>query len=232
MNLVIDFGNTRIKTALFDGNKLYERQVFPSLDKLQQATFDYQQLIISNVSYPEQELKRIFPDALFISPALKMPFLIDYSTPNTLGVDRLALAAGGISLKDKQDLLLIDMGSCITYDFITKEGIYKGGTISLGAKMRAKSLNNFTNKLPLIQSIEDCQLIGDSTYNSIMSGLVYGIVFEIEGFIKRYKKKHPNIKVILSGGDAEFFESKIKQSIFVESNLALLGLNKILQHNS
>ena len=231
MNLVIDFGNTRIKTALFDDDKLCEERMFSSLEELKLVNFDYDQLIISNVSYSEETLKRLFPKAIFISTELKMPFLIDYSTPKTLGVDRLALAAGGISLEKEVDLLVIDLGTCITYDFIEKGQCYKGGSISAGAQLRAKAMHNFTLRLPLVESMESCLLIGDSTMKSIMSGLVYGIAFEIDGFISKYKEEYPQIKVILSGGDAEFFESKIKQSIFVIPNLALLGLNKILQQN-
>ena len=120
MNLVIDFGNTRIKTALFDGDELHEENVFASLDALKQIDFEYNQLIISNVSYPEDDLRTLFPQAIFISRKLKMPFLIDYTTPETLGVDRLALAAGGVSLEKNNDLLVIDMGTCITYDFVEK----------------------------------------------------------------------------------------------------------------
>lgn len=231
MNLVIDFGNTRIKSALFDGNKLVEQHVFACLDELKQKTFNYDNLIISNVSYPEDELKSLFPTAIFISTQLKMPFSLNYLTPHTLGVDRLALAAGAISIHPHQDVLIIDMGTCITYDFVEQGNNYQGGAISAGLQLRAKALHNFTHKLPLITTIQESQLVGHSTDQSIKSGLVNGISFEIEGFISEYQQKHPNIKVFLSGGDAKFFESKIKQSIFVEPNLALLGLNKILQEN-
>ncbi len=231
MNLVIDFGNTRIKTALFTKGKLVDESVFSSLEELVKAQFTYENVIISNVSYPEEELKVIFPQAIFISPSLKMPFEIDYTTPKTLGVDRLALSAGAVSLSENTDLLVIDMGTCITYDFLENGKTYKGGAISAGIQLRAKALHNFTHKLPLIETIEAEVLVGDSTKKSIMSGLVNGITFEIEGFIGRYQEKYPTIKVILSGGDAKFFETKIKQSIFVVPNLALLGLNKILQEN-
>ena len=232
MNLVIDFGNTRIKTALFDGHRLRDENVFASLNDLKRVHFDFERVIISNVSYPEDEVRELFPTALFVSVGLKMPFFLDYATPQTLGVDRLALTAGGVSLANNTDFLVIDLGTCITYDFIEKGKLYKGGAISPGVQMRAKAMHNFTHKLPLVQPIKDCSLIGNSTLNSIMSGLVFGISFEIEGFIQRYQEKHPHIKVFLSGGDAQFFETKINQSIFVVPNLALLGLNKILQENS
>ena len=159
-----------------------------------------------------------------------MPFSIDYATPHTLGVDRLALAAGGLSIHS-DDLLIIDIGTCITYDLVENGKVYKGGAISPGAKLRAKSMHNFTHKLPLVEAMTACDLVGNSTEKSIMSGLVFGIVFEIEGFITKIRDDFPEIKVILSGGDAEFFETKINQSIFVVPNLALLGLNKILQEN-
>jgi type III pantothenate kinase len=231
MNLVIDFGNTRIKAALFDRNKLTKEFVYPSLDELKQADLEYNSVIISNVSYPEEKLRLVFPKAIFISPELKMPFTSAYETPHTLGVDRLALSAGALSLNQSTDLLIIDMGTCITYDFIEKGAIYNGGAISAGVQLRAKALHNFTHKLPLVETIKESLLVGNTTDQSIMSGLVNGVAFEIEGFISAYKQKHPDIKVFLSGGDAEFFESKIKQSIFVVPNLALLGLNKILQEN-
>ena len=231
MNLVIDFGNTRIKTALFEDDTLIKENVFLSLDELLAFDFNYKRVIISNVSYPEAKLKENFPEALFVSHLLKMPFCINYTTPTTLGVDRLALTAGAISLEKQSDLLVIDLGTCITYDFIEK-GSYKGGAISAGIGLRAKAMHNFTHKLPLIETIEDCELVGNSTKNSMMSGLVNGVAFEIEGFIEQYRIKNDNIKVILSGGDAKFFETKIKQSIFVVPNLLLLGLNKILQENT
>ena len=231
MNLVIDFGNTRIKTALFDSTRLYEERVFFSLEELRSQPFEYNQLMISNVSYSEDVLKGIFPQAMFMSRHLKVPFHIDYDTPETLGVDRLALTSGAVSLYEGVDLLVIDLGTCITYDFVEKGEVYKGGAISAGAKLRAKAMHNFTLNLPLVDSLESCDLIGNSTLKSIMSGIIYGITFEIQGFITDYRKKYPKIKVILSGGDAEFFESKIKESIFVIPNLALLGLNKILQEN-
>ena len=231
MNLVIDFGNTRIKAALFDESQLIAEYVYNSYDEFKNANHSYDYVIVSNVSYPESELRELLPKAIFVSSQLKMPFSSNYLTPHTLGVDRLALTAGAVALRPADDLLIIDMGTCITYDFIEQGRIYKGGAISAGLQLRAKALHNFTHKLPLITTIRESQLVGDSTDESIKSGLVNGITYEVEGFILSYMQKHPNIKVFLSGGDAKFFETKIKQSIFVVPNLALLGLNKILQEN-
>ena len=233
MNLAIDFGNTRIKTGLFEGEELIQKEVFSSLSEVvdYSSTIHFQHCIISNVSYPIKEVQEVFPNALQVSAKLKMPFENDYSTPHTLGVDRLALVAGAMTLASLDDLLAIDLGTCITYDFL-QGGRYQGGAISPGVNLRSKALHNFTHKLPLVETIQEGNLVGDSTIDSILSGLINGVAFEVEGFIVKYQEKYPNLKVFLSGGDAEFFESKINQSIFVEPNLALLGLNKILLENN
>lgn len=232
MNLAIDFGNTRIKTGLFEEEELIQKEVFSSLSEVvdYSRTIYFQHCIIANVSYPIKEVQQVFPNAVQVSAKLKMPFENDYSTPHTLGVDRLALVAGAMTLASLDDLLAIDLGTCITYDFL-QGGRYQGGAISPGVNLRSKALHNFTHKLPLVETIQEGNLVGDSTNDSILSGLINGVAFEIEGFIVKYQEKYPNLKVFLSGGDAEFFESKINQSIFVEPNLALLGLNKILLEN-
>jgi type III pantothenate kinase len=146
-------------------------------------------------------------------------------------MDRLAAVAGAHELYPHQNMLVIDAGSCITYDIVDRHGNYFGGNISPGLRMKLKALNTFTAKLPLIELHDPESFIGIDTASSILSGVVFGTVSEIEGLISLYRKKFADLQVILCGGDAAFFESKIKQHIFVVPQLVLIGLNSILEHN-
>ena len=161
-----------------------------------------------------------------------MPFKNDYDTPHTLGVDRLALMAAAVDQYPKSNVLVIDAGSCITYDFMDANQNYLGGAISPGLEMRYKSLEAFTSNLPLLQKTVPNQSIGSSTEASIHSGILYGILYEIEGTIKAYQNKYPDLTVILTGGDADFLCKQFKISIFAHSNFLLEGLNFLLEFNS
>ncbi len=161
-----------------------------------------------------------------------LPIVNLYKTPETLGCDRIAAAVGANYLYPSTDLLVIDSGTAITYDLINSKAEYIGGAISPGIYLRYKSLNLHTAKLPLLNSLSNNSFIGATTDECIESGVLNGVVGEVDYFIDRIKKDYPSIKVVLTGGDANFFVNKLKNSIFVVQNLVLIGLNRILDFNA
>jgi len=161
-----------------------------------------------------------------------LPITLNYKTLETLGKDRIALAVAAAQLYPHKNVLIIDAGTCITYDFIDKHKEYQGGSISPGIQMRFKALNTFTDKLPLINPTDNVELLGKSTSESISSGVMNGVYSEIDGIIDKYKINFPDIEVILTGGDIIYFDKKLKNNIFANSNLVLKGLNMILDYNA
>jgi len=168
---------------------------------------------------------------IVLGPNLPIPIFNRYATPGTLGVDRLAAACGAWALFPNQDCLVVDIGTCINYEFISKTGEYHGGAISPGVVMRFESMHRLTAKLPNATPIESAPLIGSDTIQCLQSGVMNGVLEEIKGTIHRYNIEYPGIRVILCGGDAHFFENHLKPSIFVAPELVLMGLNSILLHN-
>jgi type III pantothenate kinase len=157
-----------------------------------------------------------------------------YKTPNTLGADRLAGAVGATVLFPDENNLVIDMGTCITLDFVNKDGEYKGGAILPGISMKFKALHTFTNKLPLLSTenlVDTANIIGNDTQSSIILGVINATCYELEGFVDRYIDTFGPINIIFTGGDAIYFEKRVKFPNFVNSNLLLIGLNKILNYN-
>lgn len=232
MNLVLDFGNTSIKAALFENNELLQSVVIPDRAALEKYIHEvkYQNTLISSVS----DLHKDFPfldDFEVLSNNTSLPFSTAYATPSTLGSDRIAAIAGAQIIFPKTDCLVIDTGTCITYDLITAESIYKGGGISPGINMRFEALHNFTAKLPLVQPSREVELVGNSTEKSILSGVMNGVIGELNAIVAAYKERFPTIKIVLCGGDNELFESKLKESIFVQPKLVLYGLNRIIEYN-
>ncbi|WP_027137209.1 type III pantothenate kinase [Gaetbulibacter saemankumensis] len=241
MNLIIDVGNSLVKLAVFNGNLLVETQttdINSILDKISNLKLKYDRLkdgIISSVAnISKSDLKAIHEiiHVLVLNNTLRLPFNNLYATPQTLGVDRLALVGAAVNRFPNTNCLVIDAGTCITYDFITSKANYLGGAISPGIRMRYKALNTFTAKLPLLTTESPNNIIGDSTNQSIHSGVVFGVIKEIEGVIGEYQKKYPDLTVILTGGDGNFLSKQLKSSIFANSNFLLEGLNLILQLNS
>lgn len=236
MNLVIDSGNSAAKVGIFDHLRLAENYTFPTLEKVREFMehSHYDNLIISSVksdagsiaSWAPKEKKRFI-----LNKDLPLPIRNLYSTPETLGMDRLAAVCGAHQLFPSCHCLVIDAGTCITYDFIDRSGAYHGGSISPGMNMRFQAVNTFTAKLPLVSPKAGVNLIGDSTETSIQSGVVNGLLAEIEGIIGQYIDKYPDLNVILCGGDAGFFENQLKASIFASPELVLIGLNSILIYN-
>ncbi len=234
MLLTIDVGNSRIKVAVFEHNKQLDFFIFEANEALKnfENIFEkypnLQKIILSSVGKLEKEvvdfIQNRFPTEI-IDHKSKFPFTNLYATPETLGIDRMVLAAGATLMYPNQNRLIIDAGTCITYDFVNAENQYLGGAISPGIKIRYKSLNNYTSKLPLLTLSEDFEIIGNSTKSAIHSGVINGVIFEIEGFISQYSLKNQDLTIILTGGDAEFLAKRLKSTIFANSNFLLESLN-------
>lgn len=239
MNLIIDIGNTFTKAAITDGDNLVFADRFEefSIKSFKEVLSKYspEKGIISAVGKKDDDLINTFKQNLPIIELdhnTPLPISNQYKTPETLGRDRIAAAVGANYLYPNENLLVIDSGTAITYDLVTKDGKYLGGAISPGIALRYKSLNQHTANLPLISSLSNNFIVGTSTEECIESGVLNGAIGEIEYFINRYKEEFPNIKVVFTGGDANFFVNKLKNSIFVVHNLVIVGLNRILEFNA
>jgi type III pantothenate kinase len=243
MNLIIDIGNTQVKTAVFDtDNELIDLQKNTTENILkdiehQVDKFAVTYAIMSKVGKEIEGLESFFEaqaiPLFFLTAHCKLPFSLQYKTPETIGADRLALVAGALLYRQNQNMLIIDAGTCVTYDFIDKNNVYHGGAISPGLFLRYKSLNDYTANLPLLKpENKTVELIGDSTQSSIQSGVIYGLVAEIEAIIVKYNLKFKDLTVFLTGGDKKLLDSYIKNKIFVNSNFLLPeGMNYILNLN-
>ncbi|WP_317163224.1 type III pantothenate kinase [Mariniflexile maritimum] len=241
MNLIIDVGNTFVKLAVFEGDQMIHKKavtLHAVLDEIKVILKKFtaiKKAILSSVgklnAADVQALKSLI-EVVHLDFNTKLPFKNLYETPKTLGADRLALVSAAVQHYPENDVLVIDAGSCITYDFVNKSREYLGGAIAPGLQMRYKSLHNLTANLPLLDIERPKNIIGNSTKEAIHSGVVYGVLKEIDGVIGDYKQKYPHLTVILTGGDSNFLSKQLKSSIFATSNFLLEGLNFILQFNS
>ncbi|CAM1334848.1 type III pantothenate kinase [Tenacibaculum aestuariivivum] len=239
MNLVIDIGNTRVKCAVFEGGRVVCVFVFEK-DKLVIelkkiiSNYSVSASIIASVATISKntvaEIKKLL-NPVFLNSETKVPFVNHYKTPKTLGVDRIALAAAAAVTYPRKNVLVIDAGTCITFDFINKDKKYIGGAISLGIEMRYKALHTFTSKLPLLEINDDFNFIGTDTNTSIHSGVLNGICNEIKGVIYQYQKKFGDLTVVLTGGDTYFLAKQLKSGIFAHPNFVLEGLHTVLIYN-
>ncbi|MFI5221717.1 MAG: type III pantothenate kinase [Bacteroidia bacterium] len=234
-DLAVDSGNTNIKAGLFEENVLKEIFVlenkewnlFHSVVKKNKV----QRTILSSVGEINTELESLFQTSTRfykLSAKIKLPFKINYRTPETLGADRLAGVAGAMHFYPKTHCLVIDAGTCITSDFITAEEEYLGGSISPGLQMRLNTMHRFTSRLPEIKFTQPIHFIGKSTESSMLSGVYNGIADELNGTIHRYESEFGNIQNIICGGDSSVFANRIKSNIFAAPYLVLYGLKKIL----
>lgn len=239
MILVIDVGNTRIKGAVFKDAILFEVFVFSKKElqnNIQNILIKYKEvtdLVVSSVTDIEKAMFLTFETAKnvhFVTNKDPFPFHNSYATPETLGVDRMVLAAGATLQFPNQNRLVIDAGTCVTYDFIDQENNYLGGAIAPGLRLRYEALHNFTAKLPLLALENPKHFIGTSTSESIHSGVVNGFVYEIDGFINEYKSRYSNFIIILTGGDTDFLAKRLKNTIFANSNFLLESLNQTFQY--
>ncbi|TDE45428.1 type III pantothenate kinase [Flavobacterium rhamnosiphilum] len=239
MILVVDVGNTRIKGAVFEDAILFEIFVFSKMElqknienilkKFEKIT----DLVVSSVGDVEKQSFSAYNKVLnvhFLSHEDPFPFYNCYATPKTLGIDRMVLAAGATLEFPNQNRLVIDAGTCVTYDFIDQENNYLGGAIAPGLRLRYEALHNFTAKLPLLSLESPKDFIGTSTSESIHSGVVNGFVYEIDGFIDEYKARYSNFIIILTGGDTDFLAKRLKNTIFANSNFLLESLNQTFQY--
>lgn len=238
-NLAVDIGNTRMKWGLFEAEELVQTGIAEAaelenlLDRSNNQNLE--NLILCNVGKAlapalEERLKQNFY-FLYLDAHTPLPFENAYQSPETLGKDRLAAIAGAYHIFPGRDVLVIDIGTAITFDFLSAEGRFEGGNISPGMDMRYHALYLFTARLPLVDTPYGENFWGSNTTSALQAGVVQGILFEIEGYIRWLEEKQPGFKIILTGGGADFFGKKLKSEIFVNHNLVLTGLNKILDHN-
>jgi len=239
MHLVIDIGNTRVKAALFEQNELKHFFVFAdTAEFLQSKTIEHHTIencilvsVIDGIDPFIEDLKKIFPVFIY-STTTDTPIKNLYQTLDTLGGDRLVSAVAGNFLYPHQPVLVIDAGTCIKYNFVNDKNEFIGGAISPGIKMRFQALNAFTARLPLLKMDESYDLlIGRNSKENILTGVELGAVAEATGFIDQYLLLYPDLQVVVTGGDARFFEKRLKRTIFVDPFLILRGLNIVLNYN-
>jgi type III pantothenate kinase len=238
MNLTIDAGNTTIKVMVFNDNVPLFREEIKKISVLFLkkifSAFPVSHSILSAVVKIDPAIPAFLKtnsQFIFLSEKTSIPVKNKYKTPETLGRDRLAAAIAGNFLFPKQDVLVIDAGTCIKYDFVNERGEYLGGSISPGLAMRFNALHEFTGQLPLVSFDKIKILTGNTTETSIQTGVINGIQQEIAGFIALYRKKYPSLKVVMSGGDSIRFAEQLNLSIFAASDLVNLGLNEIIRYN-
>ena len=240
MNLIIDIGNTRTKFSVFNhGEEMISvplEEFLPShIDVLLNEHPSIDKAILSSVKDYSPELKHHLQQKikLFIELDAETPLPLEncYESPETLGKDRLAAAVGAFHLYPGKNVLVIDAGTALTYDLVNDKGQYLGGIISPGLEMRFKALHHFTGRLPLVEKKDFQKLFGKTTREAIRAGVQHGIVFEADRAIDTFKEFYKNLNVIITGGDADFFDKKLKNSFFVHFNLIAIGLNRILEYN-
>ena len=240
MNLVIDIGNTKVKVAVFELDTIITAVVCEEINLVKELKrisnqYTFKRSIVSSVKdINEEYLEELqkLPFLIILNTDTPLPFKNLYATPSTLGNDRIALAAAAVCIHPFKNTLVIDAGTCITYDFINAKNEYLGGAISPGIAMRYKSLHQYTGNLPLLSKNEEFNIIGTSTKSSIHSGIINGISCEIKGVIAQYKQDFGDLTIVLTGGDTKFLFKQLKNSIFANQNFLLNGLNKILTFNN
>lgn len=240
MNLVIDIGNTLVKYAIFDNGKMVYDEISESglfLSKVKELFAQFPETdhaLISSVGKLDKKARDIV--ALFckvhvLSSTSKVPFKNSYATPQTLGVDRLALATAAFYQNPRGNTLVVDAGTCITYDMVNNIGEYVGGAISPGLRMRYRAMHQQTAGLPLLEPMDIMDFIGNSTESCMHSGVINGIAQEVDGVISQYRSRFQHLTVILTGGDAQFFDKRLKNTIFANPKFLLEGLNYLLEYN-
>lgn len=241
MNLIIDIGNTCVKLVCFNEGKVVEEQRTDKDDVADLQSFcsryPFSRGICSSVSDISEEYSAAlsslpFSMMEFKSGVTRVPIINKYSTPLTLGSDRLAAVVGANWLQPGRDVLVIDIGTCVTFDFINSSGEYLGGNISPGPTMRLKALNHFTARLPLVERRGDTPDFGTDTTTAIRSGVMNGIKYEIEGYIHSFLAKYPQLFVYLTGGVHLNLQFSENLSIFADDFIVPKGLNRILEYNN
>ena len=239
MNLVIDIGNNYFKLAVFQKNRILfntsekNRIIEGNISNVLDQYTEISNCIISNVS--SLSIDHIFKvrkiNFCKLTSSLKLPFKLNYKTPESLGNDRIALAAASLKLYPNSNNIIIDTGTCITIDFIDNNNNFMGGSISPGVKMRYDSLHHYTANLPMLKNENNFDFPGNSTNSSIHAGIIGGVSNEIMGFINKINSRYEKVNVILTGGDAKILSKTLKITIFANQNFILEGLNCILNLN-
>ena len=238
MHLIVDIGNSFIKLGIFQDDVLVHKHVCEKLYvknlRSIHKEFPFTDVIISSVRkynfYFIKYLERHYPVS-YLTSRTKVPVKNLYKTPKTLGMDRLAVAVAAHAIYPKSNVLVVDIGTCMTFDYVDKKGVYHGGNISPGIELRLSAMHHFTSNLPLISRKVNEDILGKSTEEAMQNGVVRGISAEIDHFIIYLTKKMGKMKVVLTGGDAQYFGDLVESKIFVDSNLVLKGLNEILKFN-
>lgn len=238
MKLTIDIGNSRTKIGIFQKDELISTDTSDELtitfiEKVFEEFPSIEKAIYANVKDVNSEViehLKVLATTVQLTNSSALPFYNKYETPETLGKDRIAVVAGALALMPDENVLIIDAGTCITYDLLTSKKEYLGGGISPGISMRFEAMNTLTGKLPLVRHELDkrVDLIGNSTVKSLESGSCNGVLCEVDGIIDEYKKQFQGLKVIVTGGDFKYFDKYLKNNIFAAPNLVLIGLKKIL----
>lgn len=241
MNVVADIGNTLVKLALFDRERLterccYERFTHAEADDLFGRWKGVDRIIVAASGTDTGEMAALLrPRADFVlefRPGMPTPLDNDYLTPETLGCDRLAAAVGAWTLHPGRDTLIVDFGTALTVDLLTADGTYRGGFISPGLSTRFRALHDYTARLPLCSPTEEQTPIGRTTHACIEQGVIRSLCYEIAGHIEQMRATYPGLLVIFTGGDAKFFEKRFKNTIFANCDLVLYGLNRILEYHA
>ena len=237
--LCLDFGNTRQKAALFADGEIenlftLREDVVAHLQELVQQ-YRPQYSILSSVIHHQKELETFLAQHTkfhLLSSTSRLPFTIPVGKPETVGADRLAIAAAAVHLFPQQNVLVIALGSCVTYNFINQQAQLIGGAISPGMHMRFKAMHEYTAKLPLARGDWNVPLIGYDTLTNLQSGVVWGMAKEMDGFIDEYRLRFSNFNAVLTGGDGPIFEAHLKNKIFADPDLIFKGLYAISNHNN
>ena len=226
---LIDAGNSLIKLGVCIKAEIVSMSSFNSLALLKQELEPHVPIALSSVlnSNFKEDLKNVQNPVFLVSHQVKLPFKINYLTPSTLGIDRICNVAAISKTNQFTNRLIIDIGTCIKFDFLNDKNEYEGGSISPGLKLRFKALNLFTDKLPLIEIFEKVNLIGNSTESSMQSGVQNGIESEIKGLISKYREKYQDLSIYITGGDAHYFDLAQKNNIFADEILTLKGILEI-----
>ncbi len=237
MNLVVDIGNTRVKFACFEEDKILKQVVDSASSEdlpleIQDLSIDRAIVSVSGIISPKfiRSLEQCVEDVLIMDSQTPIPIALQSSTPDTVGLDRKAACVGASVVFPGKNCLVFDAGTALTIDLLSAEKGMIGGNISPGLNLRFNSLHTFTARLPLLQSNEINSLFGNSTKESILSGVQQGILFEVEAYINEAIKEFPDICPVFTGGDAQFFVKNLKSSIFAEPDLVVIGLNRILKY--
>lgn len=240
MQLVIDIGNTVAKMAAFKGEELVE-VVYTSNETLADLSLFSQKYpfthaiwcsVVNLSAEAQSRIDAVTVPNLSFTHTVPVPLHNGYGTPETLGLDRLAAVVGAQVCQPHRDLLVIDAGTCVTYEFLDASGYYHGGNISPGLEMRLKSMHHFTSRLPFVSVQGELLEIGKSTETALRAGAIWGLQYEIEGYIRSMKHKYPQLLVFLTGGCRFSFDTNLKNIIFADKFLVLKGLNRILLYNN